>query len=86
MTERQFLSLNEDCAIAYDKLQWIVQYRRMPKGSEKWQAVAFIASDKRVLSRVLREKGVPLSPEAEAALNGLPATFQEFLVTGGDAR
>jgi hypothetical protein len=79
MMDRQFLKLNDDWALAHDRPQWIVQNCRKHKGQDKWQAIAFIPSEKRVLTRVIREKGIPVSPEAEAALNGLPATFQEFL-------
>ena len=38
-------------------------------GRIKWQPVAFIGSNKRVLRRVLGELGVGLSPDGEAALN-----------------
>ena len=33
---------------------------------------------KRILLDVMREKGVPLTPEALAKLDALPATFSEF--------
>ena len=80
MTDHQFLRLNEDWALAHDALQWILQKRWKWKGSEKWQAVAFIASEKRLLRRVLRENGIRVSPEADAALKGLPATFRNWYV------
>ena len=54
MTDRQFLRLSDDWALTHDRLQWIVQNRRKHKGGEKWQPIAFIAAEKRVLRRVLR--------------------------------
>ena len=40
---------------------------------------AFIAGEKRVLPRVLREKAVVLTPEAQARLDALPERFVDFL-------
>ena len=45
----------------------------------KWRGIAFVASNKRVLERVLREKGALVTPQARAALDGLPETFAEWL-------
>ena len=73
--------------LAYDQLQWVVQRR---DGSARrcdvpgarnsgWRAVSFIAGEKRVLPRVLREKAVVLTPEAQARLDALPERFVDFL-------
>ncbi len=79
--------------LAHDSLQWIVQRR---DGSSRrcdipgarnsgWRGVAaFIAGEKRVLPRVLREKSVVLTAEAQARLDALPEKFQDFLVERGD--
>ena len=45
----------------------------------RWRAVSFIAGEKRVLPRVLREKGVVLTPEAQARLDALPEQFLDFI-------
>ncbi len=44
-----------------------------------WRAVAFVASDKGGLHRVLREKGAVIDSEGHAALRGLPETFREWI-------
>ena len=40
-----------------------------------------IGSEKRVLRRVLGEKGVVLTPEAQARLDALPERFMNFIAT-----
>ncbi len=45
----------------------------------RWRAVAFIASDRGTLERVLREKGAVIGSEGLAALGALPATFREWI-------
>ena len=73
--------------LAYDPLQWIVQRRKtLPRPSEagdsaepRWRAVSFVGSTKRVLARVLGEKGVVLTAEAQARLDALPERFMAFL-------
>ena len=58
MSDRQFLRLSERWALAYDKNQWIVQRRH----GQRWRNVSFVASEKRVLVRVIKEKGVKPHP------------------------
>ncbi len=60
VANRQFLRLREKWALAYDNAQWIVQRARRNRNRRdglEWRAIAFVASDKGVLHRVLREKG-----------------------------
>ena len=47
-------------------------------GQRDWTPEAFIASEKRILRRVLREKGAQPTPEAEAAFDAMPDTFREW--------
>jgi hypothetical protein len=75
MTDRQFLRLSEKWALAFDSHQWIIQRRR----GKKWDSIAFVGSEKRVLQRALAEKGAEISPEALAALARLPDRFLEWL-------
>ena len=79
MADVQFLMLNGRWALAFDRLQWIVQHRRGKPGREQWRPVSFVATDRRVLQRVLCENGVELTPETQAALESLPGTFRGFL-------
>lgn len=75
--------------LAYDRQQWVVQRRAgkpCPRGSDSaamrrtgWRAVSFIGSNKRVLERVLGEKGVVLTAEAQARLDALPECFMDFI-------
>ncbi len=81
--------------LAYDRLQWVVQRRvgtPHRRGSDSaamrstgWRAVSFIAGEKRVLPRVLREHGVVLTPEAQARLDALPEKFRDFLLERGNS-
>ena len=75
-SENIFLRLNDRWALSYDRLQWLVMQR---KGKGRWQAVSFIASDKGVLHRVLREKGCHPTPKATNALLHMPERFKEWL-------
>jgi hypothetical protein len=72
--KRHIIHLSDRWALSADPLQWILQLYRRPR----WRGVAFIASNKVVLKRVLREKGVTLTPDAKDALDHLPDTFQEW--------
>lgn len=83
MKDQQFLRLSDHWRLAHDRHQWILQARRRNKGREKWQPVAFIASEKRVLTRVLREKGVELAPDVYCALERLPERFRDWIVQQG---
>ena len=82
MTDTLFLRLSEKWALAYDKSQWIVQRRKAPgkKGGEcRWAAVSFVASNKAVLLRVLREKGAQVDSAAREYIDAMPDTFREWI-------
>ena len=81
MADVQFLRLCERWALATDGNQWIVQRAWMDKSKEdglQWRSVAFVATDKGTLDRVLREKGAVIDSEGHAALRALPETFREW--------
>ncbi len=82
MAEKQFLRLSKEWALAYDKNQWILQHRMTPgkKGGEcRWAAVSFVASNKDILWRVLREKGAEIDPAARQYIDAMPGTFREWI-------
>ncbi len=92
MADKPLFILDTDARwrLAYDRQQWVVQ-RRAQKARVRhieghavadsgWRAVSFIGSEKRVLRRVLGEKGVVLTPEAQARLDALPEHFLDFVV------
>ncbi len=72
-----------------DRQQWVVQQRvgtPCQRGSDSaamrrtgWKAVSFIGGKKATLARVLGEKGVILTAEAQARLDALPDMFMEFI-------
>ena len=77
--------------LAYDRQQLVLQRRAgtpCRRGSDSaamrrtgWRAVSFVGSTKRVLTRVLGEKDVVLTPEAQARLDALPERFMDFITT-----
>lgn len=80
MSFKIFLRLSEDWVLGYDPQQWIVM-RRYPlkAGGEKPKAVGFIGSEKRILLRVLDEKGAVVTPAAQRELDALPNSFRGWL-------
>ncbi len=88
MTDKPLFILDAErrWRLAYDSQQWVVQRRRRaPRRSERagisdsgWRGVSFIGSTKTTLTRVLGEKGVVLTPEAQARLDVLPEQFLNF--------
>ena len=80
--------------LAYDSNQWVLQCRRQaPRSGNShgiadsgWRGVSFIGSEKRVLWRCLREKGVALTRAAQSRLDALPETFLEFIATADSFR
>ena len=80
MADRQFLRLNEKWALAYDSLQWIIQYCDSAKGTpESWRGVSFISSNRDILILTLKEKGiVPDLGKMDQVLS-LPYTFKEWI-------
>ncbi len=46
--------------------------------SRDWVGISFVRSTKAILERCIREKGIALSPEGEAALAALPPTFDAW--------
>ncbi len=89
MTDKPLFSLDAEgrWRLAYDRQQWVVQRRRLaPRRSERagiadsgWRGVSFIGSTKATLARVLGEKGVILTAEAQARLDALPERFMDFI-------
>ena len=79
MADRQFLRLSERWALAYDSLQWIIQYRDSVKGKpESWRGVSFISSNRDILILTLQEKGIVPDPGKMEEVLALPYTFREW--------
>ncbi len=81
------LDANGRWRLAYDRQQWVVQRRRRaPRRSERagiadsgWRGVSPIGSTKATLARVLGEKRVVLTAEAQARFDALPEQFLDFV-------
>ncbi len=72
-----FLRLSEGWALGHDRFQWmLVQWKGEARG---WRSVSFVASNKRVLIRVIREIDITPTPEANAALDRFPDSFKAWL-------
>jgi hypothetical protein len=79
MADKFLIKLNDDWAILYDDLQWIIASKRTRKGKEAWRAEMFIASSKLVLIRVIDDLGITPTREAQHLLDQLPDTFKKWL-------
>ncbi len=72
--------------LAYDRQQWIIQRRKgparpcgvVPGRDSGWMAVSFVGGKKATLARLFRERGISLTPEAQARLDALPEQFLDF--------
>ena len=82
MADRQFLRLNDRWALAYDRLQWIIQRRGSfdkRSGKYRWSGQSFISSNRDILILTLREKGIVPDPGKMEEVLALPYTFKEWL-------
>ncbi len=74
--------------LAYDRNQWVIQRRKgpprpygvVPGRDSGWMAVSFVGGKKTTLARLFREKGISLTPEAQARFDALPEQFLDFAV------
>ena len=78
MTDRVFLDLGSGWALGFDPNQWIVMRARKRRDQRYWNPEAFITSTKRILRRVLLEKGIQPTPEAAEYIDAMPDTFREW--------
>ncbi len=91
MADKPLFTLDAEARwrLAYDRQQWVLQHRtgkprvRRLEGyaitDSGWRAVSFIGGKKATLRRVLGEKRVPLTAEAQARLDALPERFLDFI-------
>ena len=91
MTDKPLFNLDAEgrWRLAFDRQQWVVQRRAgtpCRRGSDSaamrrtgWRGVSFIGGTKATLRRVLGEKCVPLTAEAQARLDALPERFLDFI-------
>ncbi len=73
--------------LAYDRQQWVIQRRKgpprlsnvVPGRDSGWMAVSFVGGKKATLHRLFREKGISLTPKAQARFDALPEQFMDFI-------
>ena len=73
-----FLELGKGWALSADRKQWILNKAKNWRGTIKWQPVSFVGSDKAVLMRVMKEKGLQVPTDASATVN-------RFFAVGGES-
>ena len=82
MADHIFLHLDEQTALAFDPLQWIIQKRGKKKGKlGPWKPRSFSQSKKAVLRERLEEGGCDIAdlPEGpRSAFEALPDRFQDW--------
>ena len=69
------VQLNATAAAFDDGLQWLLCQLRGAPGSQRWQPVSFVASNKSVLARVIAERGIMSLAEANLIVTALPASY-----------
>ena len=75
---RIFLRLSERWALGHDPLQWILMTAKLRRGQCEWQPVAFVATEKRILRRVMHENGVQPSSEGLEYIDAMHDTFRAW--------
>ena len=76
--DRFLFELNPQWAIGADGRQWMVMRRHDRRPGDRrsaWEPLSFIATERRILERVIRERGIIPTPEGQANLDALPAAF-----------
>ena len=88
MTDKPLFNLDTEARwrLAYDSNQWVLQKRAGSPGRNRygiresgWRGVSFVGGGKATLGRIFREKGISLTPEAQARLDVLPERFMDFV-------
>ena len=92
MADKPLFTLDADgrWRLAYDSNQWVIQRRAQKPRARRleghaivdsgWRGVSFVGGKKATLDRLFREKGVSLTPEANARIDALPEQFMDFIV------
>ena len=76
MTDRVFRE-SGDWALGSDGVQWMLMKRHVRKTGDTWDPVSFVHSERDILARCMREKGVEPGTAA-TLLDGLPDTYDEW--------
>ena len=77
MSDKMVASINPYCRVMADNHQWIIQTRG--DDAKLWKSRHYVASDKVVLERTLKEMGIEPDPLGTTDLINMPGTFKEWL-------
>jgi hypothetical protein len=77
--ERVFLHLYRGWALGFDQYQWMVLRSKRRRDERYWNPVAFIATKKSILLRVLAERRIKPTPEATDYIERMPDKFRDWL-------
>lgn len=83
MSDKHLFDLAPGWALGYDASQWMLMRRRNFRTQRGWKPVSFIASNKDILFRCMRESGIDPTPEAQAKLDALPFRFRDWITMSG---
>ena len=75
MKDRVFLDLCDGWSLGADKNQWVLLRARKRRDQTYLNPEAFVATEKRILLRVLLEKGVQPTFDVEEAFKAMPEIF-----------
>mgnify|MGYP003990769153 FL=1 len=81
MTDHTIILLNKKWSLRYDRLQWKICKSKKRKDGAYWHAVSFIATEKWILERNLRDLGIQIDLEAQAYIDAMPDTFTKWFQT-----
>jgi len=83
------IDINTDYRITSDSHQWIVQKRRIRKGNQDWESVAFLASLPTALEwlreRLVREGEAETLTDALGEIETVTTTLSQALAAQSDA-
>ena len=83
------IDINNDYRITSDSHQWIVQKRRIRKGNQDWESVAFLASLPTALEwlreRLVREGEAETLTDALGEIETVTTTLSRALAAQSDA-
>lgn len=76
MKNNFLFKLNDEWALGYDSLQWMLMRSRTRAGKQDWDAVSYITCAKATLRSVMRDKECIPDEAGQALLDQLPETFR----------
>ena len=77
MSDKMVASINPYCRVMADNHQWIIQTRG--DDAKLWKSRFYVASNKSVLERTLKEMGIEPDPLGTTDLINMPGTFKQWL-------